>query len=320
MKRRQDPVLNVDHVARSRRAARPAATDPLATRRAPDTSARWQQTAHPGRATAVGETPAASRARSVRTDQERTWASMYSARLKLLAVAGDHGELVGALRFSGSVWVAAVESEEGESGQRSCAKRVVVELIGEVDRHTRMALSPRHPLREAPEITEPPVQQRLERSVPCRVFERLFEERDRALRSLQLGEEDERLGARCTRRVVSQELEGDRPGTSSLSRSEVGTRGGERAPVTVLRRARGRRAQGVLPELRRGDRSAACDRQRRPPPRAPRRSPRPAQPLQARDGAHARADRRRSRPIVRARGADRSAKRPDRARRRAAGA
>ena len=71
--------------------------------------------------------------------------------LNLLTVAGGHGELVGALGFSGSVRIAAVESKEGESGQRPGAERVVVEPFGKVDRHARMALSPRHPLREASE-------------------------------------------------------------------------------------------------------------------------------------------------------------------------
>ena len=104
------------------------------------------------------------------------------------------------------------------------------------------------------------MQRRLQRSVPGRVVERLFEERDRALRSLELGQEDERLGARCTRRRVSQELERDGPRTSSLSRGEVGTCGGERASVAILACAGGRRTQSVLPQLRCDDRSAACDR------------------------------------------------------------
>ena len=104
------------------------------------------------------------------------------------------------------------------------------------------------------------MQQRLECSVPCRVVERLLEERGRALSSLELGEEEEGLGARRPRRRDGKKLVRECPRARSLSGSEVRASGGERAPMAILGRARGRRRQGMLPELRCGDRSAASDR------------------------------------------------------------
>ena len=79
-----------------------------------------------------------------------------------------------------------------------------------------------------------------------------------------------------------------------------------------------RRSHAVLPEFRRDDRSAACDRDIGCRLSSAAIS---ASGLACkRAGGRARADLRRSRPIARARGADRSARRRDRARRRAAGA
>ncbi len=116
-----------------------------------------------------------------------------------------------------------------------------------LDCRTRVTLCPLHPFREPAEDGQPPMQRPLQRSVPRRVSERLFEERDRALRSLELGQEDERLGARCTYGHVSQELQRDGPRTSSLSRGEVGTCSGERAPVAILACAGGRRRKACSP-------------------------------------------------------------------------
>ena len=133
------------------------------------------------------------------------------------------------------------------------AEDVVVEPLGELERGAGV----RETARETHRPGEPAVDGRLERG-PCRrLAERLFEQRDRTVGALQLGEEDERVGAQSAQRRIVQQLGGDRPRARPLAR--VAMRMGCRQRTAMTLAVRGRRGQphGVLRELG-GDRRRAA--------------------------------------------------------------
>ena len=89
---------------------------------------------------------------------------------------------------------------------------------------------------------------------------RLAEQRDRAVRSFEIGHERESLGTRWAGRSVAEQLEGDLPSSCSLARSEMSICGRKGATATILTTILRCRPEGVLEELSGDDRSAPGDR------------------------------------------------------------
>ena len=186
-----------------------------------------------------------ARARSVRSDQTRTWASD-----RRRSAAAAHGRRMPrrarrlALR-AGRVRVADVEAEEGERGQRARSERVVVEPFGELERRPRVALRPRIPFVRRPTTASRWCNHRLRarRSRPPRAAP------PRAARS-RVCAPRARPGARAPRRAPARRASS--PGARARSREaralsgrQVCARGGDRATLAIVRarrRASARRA------------------------------------------------------------------------------
>ena len=90
-------------------------------------------------------------------------------------------------------------------------KDVVVELVGELERHPGVLERPYVALPEARCPREPAMDDRLKRRTRACLLESLLEQGDRAIDALELGEEDERLGAQRPDLGLGQQVGRDRP-------------------------------------------------------------------------------------------------------------
>ena len=154
---------------------------------------------------------------------------------------------------------------------------------------------------EARRPREPAVDDRLERRARRRLAQRFLEQRDGAVDALELGEQDERLGAQRADLRLGQQVGRDRPRARPLAGRLMRASCGERSAVALV--ARGRAASAGAPARRarprrptRRDRRPAARRRR-----AQRRRRRPARPSRARGDGRGAAGRRRLSRSVRAR-------------------
>ena len=140
---------------------------------------------------------------------------------------------------------------------------VVVELVGELERGARVLERRREPLPEACRPGEAAVDARLERRLRRRLAQRLLEQRDGAVDALELGEEDESLGAQRADLGLGQQVGRDRAGARPLPGGVMRTRRGERSPMALVARLRRRQPERLLGELGRDRRRAAIGREPR---------------------------------------------------------
>ena len=236
------------------------------------------------------------RAGPVGADRPREHVTERPARgLQLLAVVAAGGELVGAVCEPRRVLVAAIEAEQGEHGQRAGSKRVVVQLLGEAERGKRVTFRPRQAVDHASRSGQSQGERRLQSGTRSRLENRLREQVDRAVQSLEIGHERKRLGASrpcesLARGARARSPEGAPP---RLPRGEHRAAASDAAVTILVRRPRMSPA-GRAPRARRR-RSARRGRARAPPRRRARpRSRDPDRPRTGRGGARGRRDRRRA--------------------------
>ena len=111
-----------------------------------------------------------------------------------------------------------------------------------------------------------------------RLAQGLLEQRDGAIDALELGEEDERLGAQRADLRLGQQVGRDRPGARPLPGGVMRTSRGERAAMALVARVRRRQPERLLGELGRDRRRAAIGGQPRGVVERARRRRRPARP------------------------------------------
>ena len=86
-----------------------------------------------------------------------------------LDVAGGSGELVRPRGVCPSLGVAYCEPEEREHRERAHSERVIVEIVGQLERRPRVLERPVEPLREAHRHREPALDDRLKRGTRGRL-------------------------------------------------------------------------------------------------------------------------------------------------------
>ena len=145
-----------------------------------------------------------------------------------------------ALRDAGASRVADEPAEERPEHRRARdSQRVVVELVGELERRTCVLERSDEALPEAGRPRESAVDDRLERRARRRLAKRLLEQRDGTVEALELGEEDERLGAQRPDVCLGQQVGRDRPGARPLAGGVMGASCRERATVALVAIASG---------------------------------------------------------------------------------
>ena len=127
-----------------------------------------------------------------------------------------------------------------------------------------------------------------------RLAQRFLEQRDRTVDALELGEEDEGLGAQRADLRLGQQLGRDRPRARPLPGRLMRPGRRQRPATALVARVRRRQPERLLGELGRDGRRAAIGRQRRGVVERPRRRRRRARPSTARGDGRGGAGRRRS--------------------------
>ena len=180
-----------------------------------------------------------------------------------LDVAGGGCELVRPRGVCRSVGVAYCAPEEREHPERAHPERVIVEIVGQLERRSRVLERSVESLLEANRPREPALDDRLKRGTRDRLAQRLLEQRDGSVETFELGQEDESLGPQWADVRFGQQVGCDRPGTSPLPRAVM--RMGRRQRPTTALVVRGRRCQPnrLLGELGRDGRCAARGRKGR---------------------------------------------------------
>src|SRR5439155_11213067 len=140
---------------------------------------------------------------------------------------------------------------------------VVVEILGELERCTRVLERSHVPFPEPSHPCESAVDDRLKRRARGRLAKGFLEQRDGTVDALELGKEDESLGAQRARSCLCEEIGDDAPGERPLARGTVSARRSDRSTTTVAVRVRRRQPERVLGELGGDGRGAATCRQRR---------------------------------------------------------
>ena len=117
---------------------------------------------------------------------------------------------------------------------------------------------------------------RLKRRLRRRLAQGFLEQRNGEVVVLELGEEEEGLGAQRAALRLGQQLGRDRPRACPLPGGEMRTSCSERSPVALVARVRRRQPERLLGELGRERRRAAIGRRAAQRRRARRDAPRPA--------------------------------------------
>ena len=134
---------------------------------------------------------------------------------------------------------------------------MVVELVGELEGHPGVLERPHVALPEACGPRETAVDDRLKRRTRACLLESLLEQGDRMVDGLELGEENESLGAQRPDLGLTEQVGRDRPGPRPFTRSMMRTSCGQSAPLTLRAGARRRQPERLLGELG-GDRGRAA--------------------------------------------------------------
>ena len=148
-------------------------------------------------------------------------------------------------------------------GERADPERVVVELVGELERRARVLERSDEALPEARRPREPAVDDRLERRARGRLAQGLLEQRGGTIGALELGEEDEGLGAQRADLRLGQQVGRDRPGARPLPGGLMRAGRGQRPTMALVALVRRRQPERLLGELGRDGRRAAIGRQPR---------------------------------------------------------
>ena len=179
--------------------------------------------------------------------------------------------------------------------ERAHPERVIVEIVGQLERRSRVLERSVESLLEAYRPREPALDDRLKRGTRDRLAQRLLEQRDGSVETFELGQEDESLGPQWADVRFGQQVGCDRPGTSPLPRAVMRTGRRQRPTTALVARGRRRQPNRLLGELRRDGRCAALGRKRRRRRRAQRRRRRRERRSRARGDARGGAGRRRCR-------------------------
>jgi hypothetical protein len=129
------------------------------------------------------------------------------------------------------------------AGARS--ERVVVELLGELERCTRVF----GPFLEAPRPGEATMDERLQRRARGRLAQRCLEQRGRTIEALELGEEDECLRAYQADFHFGQQVGRNRSGARPFARSLMRTSCSQCSTMALTVLVRRRQPERLLGEL-----------------------------------------------------------------------
>ncbi len=206
----------------------------------------------------------------------------FERRPLLVDAAGDHESPVGedvclpqqprvgdggcqsacACGVFGRLGVAHDSAEHVEAHERLEAEDIVVEVVGNFQYGTRTIEGGWEAFPEALCPAEADLDERLERRVCRGIAQGFLEDRDGKIVMLELGEEEERLGAERAGLSLGQQVGRDRSRTGPLPGNEMGTGSGERAPAALVTLDRRRQAKRLLGELGHYRRLAAIRCQR----------------------------------------------------------
>ena len=159
--------------------------------------------------------------------------------------------------------VAGEPAEDRLHRSSARSEHVVVEAIGELERCTGMLERSHVALPEACRPREPTVDDRLKRRARGRLAQGFLEQRDGTVDALELGEEDESLGAQRADFRLGQQVGRDRPGARPLPGSVMRTSRSQRAPMALVAHVQRRQPERLLGELGRDGRRAAIAGQSR---------------------------------------------------------
>ena len=137
------------------------------------------------------------------------------------------------------------------------AEDVVVETVGKLECDTGALERRREPLPEAFRPGEADMDDRLERRVRGRLAQRFREDRNGKVVVLELGEEEEGLGAQRAGLRLGQQIGRNRSRARPLPGSEMRTGRSERSTMPVVARIGRRQPERLLGELCRDGRRAA---------------------------------------------------------------
>src|SRR4051794_17512658 len=147
----------------------------------------------------------------------------WSPKQKLL-VADRGREVVCPCGVCGRVGIADGVAQEREHLECAHAERVVVEIVGELERCTCVLERADEALREARRPRKLAVDARAKRGPRAGLAQRLLEQRDGPAEALELGQQTESLRAQRADAALSQELARDCPRARPLTRGAMGTR------------------------------------------------------------------------------------------------
>jgi hypothetical protein len=139
----------------------------------------------------------------------------------------------------------------------------MVETVGKLEGNTHALERRRESLPEAFRPGEAEADARLKLRIRRRVAEGFRKNWDREVVVLELGEEEQGLGAQGPALRLGQQLVPDRPGARPLPRSEMRTSRGEPPPVALVAIVRRGQAERVLGEFGRESRCATIGREPR---------------------------------------------------------
>ena len=122
--------------------------------------------------------------------------------------------------------------------------------------------APHEPLREAGRPREAALDDGLQSRPRLRLAQGLLEQHDGLVEALELGEEQESLGAQRADVAIRQKVGCDRPGARPFPSRALRTSCSQGATTAIVALVRRRQPNRLLGELRRGGRCAALGRER----------------------------------------------------------
>ena len=165
-----------------------------------------------------------------------------------------------------SVWklrrfrIAADPPDHGVHNPGTRSQHVVLEIVGEIKCCTRMFERSHVSRSKACRPRESAMDERLERRSRLRLTKGFLEQHHATVDTLELSEQDERLGAQRTDFRLGEQIGRDRPGTRPLTGNVVCTSRVERSTMALFAPVERRQSERVLGELGRDGRRApvAC--------------------------------------------------------------